>query len=469
MNTHCHILLVSAAFVALALPAGAAPAPLPPNIVVFIADDMSWEDSGPYGNRSIHTPNLDRLAREGMRFDEAWLTISSCSPSRASILTGRYPHSSGAGHLMKALPEDALLLTTPLRQAGYWAAACGKFHLPGGAGAKQFDVVDPGGQGKQWVSALKRRPKDKPFFLWLASRDPHRDYKKGAFDPPHAPEDVTVPPYLPDTPEVREDLALYYDAIARLDSQVGEVLDALEAEDLLDNTLVLFLADNGRPFPRAKTTCYEGGLRTPLLVRYPPLVKGGSVTGSLVSAVDIAPTLLELAGVPTPDTFQGESLVPILRDPAAAVRTHAFAEHNWHVFSACERAVITDRFNYIRNWRPDLPATPPPDIGQSPTWEVIRKLHAAGKLPPEQATCFVVPRPEEELYDTRKDPHALRNLAQDPEYQPVMKEMRAALAAWQRETGDNFDPQNIKPDGIDRETFKKRERKKSTKENGEES
>lgn len=423
--------------------------------MVFIADDMSWEDSGPYGNRLVHTPNLDRLAREGMRFDEAWLTISSCSPSRASILTGRYPHSSGAGHLMKPLPEDALLLTTPLRQAGYWAAAYGKFHLPGGAGRKQFDVVDPGGQAKQWVNALKRQPKDKPFFLWLASRDPHRDYKKGAFDPPHAPEDVTVPPYVPDTPEVREDLALYYDAIARLDSQVGEVLDALEAEDLLDNTLVLFLADNGRPFPRDKTTCYEGGLRTPLLVRYPPLVKGGSVTGSLVSAVDIAPTLLELAGVPAPDTFQGESFVPILRDPAATVRTHAFAEHNWHVFSACERAVITDRFNYIRNWRPDLPATPPPDIGKSPTWQAIRRLHAEGKLPPSQAACLVTPRPEEELYDTERDPYALKNLAQDPQYEPVMEEMRAVMAAWQRETGDKIDPDNIKPDGLDRETFKK--------------
>jgi arylsulfatase A-like enzyme len=459
-----HTLPAIAAFFALCHPADADPAPEKPNIVVIIADDMSWPDSGPYGNRSVHTPNLDRLAREGMRFDEAWLTISSCSPSRASILTGRYPHSSGAGHLMKPLPEDALLLTTPLRQAGYWAAACGKFHLPGGAGAKQFDVVDPGGQGKQWVSALKRRPKDKPFFLWLASRDPHRPYEKAAFDPPHAPEDVVVPPYLPDTSEVREDLALYYDAIARLDSHVGEVLDALEAEDLLNNTLVLFLADNGRPFPRDKTTCYEGGLRTPLLVRYPPLVKGGSVAGGLVSAVDIAPTLLELAGVPASDTFQGKSLVPILRDPAATVRTHAFAEHNWHVFSACERAVITDRFNYIRNWRPDLPATPPPDIGKSPTWEAMRKLRAAGKLLPKQAACFVTPRPEEELYDTRKDPFALQNLAQDPEYRPVIEEMRAALAAWQRETGDNFDPQNIKPDGVDRETFKQRDRKKSSNE-----
>jgi N-sulfoglucosamine sulfohydrolase len=183
----------------------------------------------------------------------------------------------------------------------------------------------------------------------------------------------------------------------------------------------------------------------------------------------IAPTLLELAGVPAPDTLQGESFVPILRDPAATVRTHAFAEHNWHVFSACERAVITDRFNYIRNWRPDLPATPPPDIGKSPTWQAIRGLHAEGKLPPSQAACLVTPRPEEELYDTEKDPYALKNLAQDPHYEPVMDEMRAALAAWQRETGDKIDPDNIKPDGLDRETFKKRERKKSAKENGEDS
>lgn len=159
----------------------------------------------------------------------------------------------------------------------------------------------------------------------------------------------------------------------------------------------------------------------------------------------------------------------ILRDLQSTVRDHAFAERNWHVFSACERAVITERFNYIRNWRRDLPATPPPDIGKSPAWEAMRKLRAAGKLPLEQASCFVAPRPEEDLYDRRNYPFALQNLAQDPACQPIMKEMRAALAAWQRETGDNFDPQKVKPDGVDRETFKKRDRKEPAKEDGEES
>jgi arylsulfatase A-like enzyme len=462
MNILRPILTLLTACVAMSQPARAEkPAPERPNIVVFIADDMSWNDLGAYGHPSIRTPNLDRLAREGMRFDEAWLTASSCSPSRASMLTGRYPHNTGAGQLHQRWPEGALLLTTPLREAGYWAAALGKFHPHGEEGSKQFDLVESGGQAATWLKALKQRPRDKPFFFWFASRDPHRGFDEDAFDPPHAPADVVVPPYLPNTPEVRGDLALYYDSIARLDSHVGEVLAELEAQGVLDNTMLLFLADNGRPFPRDKTMCYESSLRTPLLVRYPPMVKPGSRTESLVSAVDLAPTLLELAGVPAPSTFQGKSFLPVLRDPQAKVRDHAFAERNWHVFSACERAVITDRFNYIRNWRPDLAATPPPDIGKSPTWQVMRKLHAADKLPPEQAACFVAPRPEEELYDTTKDPHALRNLAQDPEYQPVMKEMRAALAAWQRETGDNFDPQNIKPDGVDRETFKKRDRKKS--------
>jgi N-sulfoglucosamine sulfohydrolase len=430
-----------------------------PNFVIFIADDMAWDDSGAYGHPTIHTPNIDRLAREGMRFDQAWLTASSCSPSRASILTGRYPHATGAGELHLPWPDDAVLMTTPLREAGYWAASVGKWHpRQGDAGRNQFDLVNAGGGPSgcgDWVEVLQNRPPEKPFFLWLAASDPHRPYPPGAFDPPHSPDDVVVPPYLPDTPEVRRDLALYYDEIARLDGYVGQVLDELKAQDVLDNTFVLFISDNGRPFPRDKTTVYDSGLRTPFIVRYPPVVQAGAHTASLASAVDIAPTVLELAGMDPLPTFQGKSLMPVLRDPDAVVRTHAFGESNWHDVASCQRGIRGERFNYIRNYRPDLPLTPPADAGRSPTYQVMQKLHADGKLPPHQATCFVTPRPEEELYDTHKDPFAMNNLAKDPEFEPVMEEMRAALAAWQDETGDSVDPENITPDGFDRQTFQK--------------
>lgn len=448
------LLLLGAGMMASASDQAAAPKP---NFVVFIADDMARDDCGAYGNTAIHTPNIDRMAREGMRFDQAWLTCSSCSPSRASILTGRYPHSTGCGELHLPWPKDAMLMSTPLREAGYWAASVGKWHPWGDAGVKQYDFVKdsvPSGC-ELWVDVLKTRPKDKPFFLWLASHDAHRGYSPNTFDPPTSPDNVVVPPYLPDCPETRGDLAMYYDEICRLDSYMGKVLAELEDEGVLDNTFVLFISDNGRPFPRDKTTVYDSGVKTPFIVRYPKLARAGSHTASLVSSVDIAPTVLELAGLAPLPGFQGSSFLPILRDPKAVTREYAFAEHNWHDFAGCERGVRSERFNYIRNWRPDLPGTPPADAFQSPTWDAMQKLYKAGKLPPQQATCFTAPRPAEELYDMQKDPFELDNLADDPEYAPVLRQMREALDKWQSETKDEFDPQSITPDGFDRQTREK--------------
>ncbi len=428
-----------------------------PNILVIIADDVGCEDLGPYGNKEIHTPNLDRLAGEGMRFDKAWLTCSSCSPSRASILTGRYPHSTGCGELHLPWPEDAVLMSTPLRKAGYWTASVGKWHPWGDAGYKQYDLVKdsvPSGS-ELWVDVLKNRPKDKPFFLWFASHDAHRPFMPNTFDPANPPDKVTVPPYLPDCPETRGDLAMYYDEISRLDTSIGKVLAELQSQGVLDNTFILFLSDNGRPFPRDKTTVYDSGVKTPFIVRYPKMAKSGSHTDSLVSSVDVAPTVLEVAGLAPLQGFQGKSFLPILHNPGATIRDYAFAEHNWHDFAGCERGVRSDRFNYIRNLRPDLPGTPPADACKSPTWDVMKKLHASGTLPPQQSTCFEAPRPPEELYDTLKDPFEMHNLAGDSEYAPVLKKMREALDKWRSDTGDEFDPKQITPDGFDRETREK--------------
>ncbi|HPZ83303.1 MAG TPA: sulfatase, partial [Thermogutta sp.] len=238
-----------------------------PNFLVIIADDMACEDCGAYGHPHIKTPNIDQLAREGMLFERAFLTCSSCSPSRTSLLTGRYPHATGAAELHQPVPPDQLLVTTPLREAGYFTAAAGKWHL-GPHVKSQFDVVrEGGGDGAYdyWLPVLKERPKDKPFFIWLATTDPHRPYGPNRIPEPHTPQDVIVPPYLPDVPEVREDLALYYDEIGRLDTWVGRIREELIAQGVWDQTMVVFLSDNGRPFPRCKTTVLDSGVRTPLI------------------------------------------------------------------------------------------------------------------------------------------------------------------------------------------------------------
>jgi len=283
-----------------------------PNIILFIADDQAWNDCGAYGHPHIRTPNQDRLAREGMRFDAAFLTCSSCSPSRSSIITGRYPHNTGAHQLHLPLPKEQITFVELLKKSGYWTAQAGKWHL-GNFVKDRFDQLNEGGGPsgcENWIPALRSRPKDKPFFLWLASFDPHRPYSPNTIPRPHKPEDVIVPPYLPDVPETRHDLAMYYDEITRMDGYMGQVLDELDKEGLADNTLVLFLSDNGRPFPRCKTTIYDSGIKTPFIVRWPGHIKPGSSCPNLVSSIDIAPTFLAAANLTPRPPVQGRSRRP---------------------------------------------------------------------------------------------------------------------------------------------------------------
>lgn len=419
-----------------------------PNIILFIADDMAWDDSAPYGHPHIRTPSLARMAREGLRFDNAFLTCSSCSPSRCSIITGRYPHSTGAAELHLPLPGEQVTFVEKLRESGYYTAAAGKWHL-GKPTESKFDKVVPGVD--KWVSTLQGCPTDRPFFGWFAFVDPHRPYEGHAIAEPHKPADAVVPPYLPDVPETRHDLALYYDEITRLDGVVGRVLDELQKRGQAENTLVLFITDNGRPFPRCKTTVYDSGIKTPLLAWWPGTLQPGSVTASLVSTVDLAPTLLELAGVKAPASFQGRSFVSVLQNPAARTRDIAFAEHHWHDYTAHERAVRSLQFKYIRNAWPDLPGTPPADAVRSETYLAMRALRDAGKLSADQRGCFTKPRPAEELYDVVKDPHELHNLAADARYADELRQLRGELDRWIQETDDRI-PEQRRPDGFDRET-----------------
>jgi arylsulfatase A-like enzyme len=448
---------------------------VPPNFVLLIADDMNWDDNSPYGHPTIRTPNLDRLAREGMLFRNAFLTASSCSPSRSSIITGRYPHNTGAEQLHWPLPAEQVTFVEKLKQAGYWTAAAGKWHL-GDAVKDRFDLVveaDPSGfqlpaakkgstpkpamvaadesGSSDWIPVMRKRPEGKPFFLWLASLDPHRDYRHGIVDPPHQPADVRLPPYLPDTPEVRQDLVLYYDEIARFDSYVGKVLDELEKQGVAENTFVLLFSDNGRPFARDKTTLYDGGIKTPWIIRWPAVVQAGSASESVISAVDLAPTVLELAGMPSEPTMEGRSFVPVLRSPTQTIRDYAFSEKHWHDYEDHARAVRSKDFKYIRNDYPDLPNTPGADAVRSMSFRAMQRLHAAGKLTPAQQAPFLTPRPNEELYDVLNDPFELTNLAADPAHKETLEKFRQVLGDWTKQTGD-YVPSKRTPDEFDRTT-----------------
>ncbi len=420
-----------------------------PNFIVFIADDMAWDDCGAYGHPSIRTPNIDALARDGLRFDNAFLTCSSCSPSRCSILTGRYPHNTGAPELHQPLPADQITVARRLKDAGYYTAAAGKWHL-GPNEKRNFDRIY-GGRENVWLEAIEQRPKNQPFFLWMAFFDPHRPYQDGTIDEPHKLSDAVVPPYLPDVLATRHDLAMYYDEIARLDGVVGEVLAELDKQGAADDTVVVFLSDNGRPFPRAKTTIYDSGIKTPWIVRWPKQVAAGGATESLISSIDLAPTILELAGVPAGPTFQGKSFAPILSNPKAKTRDAVFAEHNWHDFNAHGRAIRTPRYKLIENTYNDLPGTPPADAVRGETYQAMIKLRSEGKLGDNQQQCFTEPRPAVELYDLQTDPDELRNLADDPQYAKVRDELLGQLQTWKKETGDSV-PAQRRPAKFDRQT-----------------
>ena len=452
-----------------------------PNVILFIADDVSWDDYGCYGNAAARTPHIDRLARGGLRFDAAFLTASSCSPSRSSIITGRYPHNTGQAAELH-LPIDARLpwFPTLLRRAGYYTALVGKNHMksagskPGPVLASQaegdaaqpqpFDFIDagngPGNRGGHatWVKTLQDRPRDKPFFFWFASYDAHREWDgsrewdEARYGPKHDPAKVSVPPFLSDDRDTRQDLAAFCNEVTRFDYFVGEVVQELERQEILNNTLLLLMADNGRPFPRAKTRLHDSGMKTGLIAHWPAgITSGGATSPSLVSAIDLAPTILELAGVTPADPMQGVSLAPLFSDPHATVREFAFSEHNWHDYEACGRCVRSAGFLYVRNLRPQLAWQGPADSVRSVAHQQLRHLRDKGGLNEAQSDVFLAPRPNEELYRTSDDPLQIRNLAGDPEFAAVQQRLSAALDQWIRETGDSV-PNDLSRDAFDRET-----------------
>jgi len=436
-----------------------------PNVIVFIADDVSWNDYGCYGNASARTPHIDALAKSGIRFDRAYLTASSCSPSRSSIITGRYPHNNGRGaELHQPISGNIPWFPEALREAGYYTALSGKHHMKSTTKRPEpFEHVDGGrvkdnsGGHANWVQVTKQRPRDQPFFFWFAAYDAHRgwdadrQWDESRYGRPHRAADVVVPPFLVDDAATREDLASYYNEVTRFDHYIGRVMNELRQQGVADNTLVFVLADNGRPFPRCKTTIYDSGIKTPMFCYWPQTIAPGKRTMSLTSTVDIAPTILELAGLNPGESYQGRSFSKLLTNPADSYREYVFAEKNWHDFDFFERGIRSDRFKYIQNNFTNNAATPPADAVRSPSYQSILVANVAGILNDAQSHSFVLPRPAEEFYDLQNDPNELKNLAESAEFQAQKELLKKRLEQWKQETNDTSDRSPI-PDQFDRKT-----------------
>ncbi|MBL7106082.1 MAG: sulfatase [Phycisphaerae bacterium] len=427
-----------------------------PNVILFIGDDISVDDFGCYGHPTIRTPNVDRMADKGAIFSNAFLTASSCSPSRCSIITGRFPHNTEASELHMELPKNQVTFPMLLKKSGYYTAQAGKWHLGGNKNVVDaFDIrvsSAPSGAEK-WVEVLQKRDRSKPFFLWFAAHDAHRGWDTEEFiGKPYEPDEAQVPPYLVDDEPTRKDLAKYYNEVTRFDDYIGRVMKELERQGVADNTILLVIADNGRSFPRCKTRVYDSGMQTPLVAYWPNGIKcKGEKRVGLVSTIDIAPTILELAGVDVPKSVQGVSFANMLKDPKVKTRRYVFSEHNWHDYEAYEREVRTERFMYVRNERAQYANQGPADSVRSASHKSLLKARADKTLTEAQKDVFQAPRSKEELFDVVKDPLQLNNLASDPAYQKELQKLRKVIDRWQKETHDTV-PADLTHDIFDRQT-----------------
>lgn len=408
-----------------------------PNFLFFLTDDWGYDVLGCYGNTTIKTPNIDNLAAGGLKFQNAILTTSSCSPSRCSMITGRYPHNTGAPELHSTLPAGQVMFPELLRKAGYYTALSGKNHM-GDEVKPAFDTISlgkgPGGE-RDWVSIMKNRPVDKPFFFWFACHDGHRPWQFDKDGNRFDPATVKVPAMMFDGPETRKDIAGYYHEISRADYFLGELIKELKRENVLDNTYIIFMSDNGMPFPRCKTRLYDSGIKTPFIVSGPGIKPG--VTYTMISAVDLSATVLAIVNIPKDHRIQGVSFLPVLKNPKAKTRDFAFSEHNWHVFKNHERSVRYGDWLYIRNSYPERRNLAGESTDQFPAGKELWDAYAQHLTKPWQEDVFMMPRPAEELYNVKTDPNQFHNIAADKANQKMLAFLSGKLNAWIKETGDN--------------------------------
>ncbi len=448
--------------------------PAPPNILWLVTEDMS-QYIPPFGDSTIQTPHLSRLADEGIVYTHLFSPSGVCAPSRAAIATGMYPSSIGANHMRTTSytevtglpkyeavpPAEVKMMSEILRRHGYY---CSNNHKEDYQFRAPVTAWDDSGSFAHW----RNRDKDQPFFSIFNFTTTHesglfepygfrraemRHYQAGDTSarsqnwngrmtedetPEHIPKDLDfeIPPYLPNTPVVKRDMWKVYNNIAEMDRQVGAILNQLEADGLLDQTIIFFYADHGGPLPRQKRLIYDSGLRSPMIVRFPDKRDAGSKDDQLLSFIDFAPTVLSLTGIALPSYLQGQAFLGRKKSKEPRKYIHAAADR-FDGFTDAIRAVRDGQFKYIRNYRPEqeyyLPVTYREQI---PTMQELLRLRDEGKLNDVQAQWFRDKKPPEELFDCSQDPHELNNLIDDPTYHDKIDELRSEMDRWLSAIGD---------------------------------
>lgn len=412
-----------------------------PNILLLTAHDVG-RHVGCYGADTVRTPNLDAIAREGVRFANSFCSAPQCSPSRAALFTGRYPHSTGVLGLTHAyfgwdLAAGERHLAGILRDAGWSTAVCGVCHETQDALRVGYEehfgdgVVESGSLADQAIAFIGRQgPAEKPFFLHVGLFEPHRlpgGLGFGSAEPDDE-QGAAIPPYLLDEPSAREELAAFQGAVRAMDAAVGRVLEALDAHGIREDTLVVATTDHGIPFPRAKLSLYDAGLHALLLMRWPG---AGWATGQVheepVNNIDVLPTLLDLVGLPVPDAVQGRSFADLLQGRSHERRSEVFAEMTYHDYCDPRRCIRTDAYKLIVNF-----SNAPTFMDPTQSWRprtAPRRPNPMGFGPDSYHKPV-------ELYDLASDPVEFDNLAASAEHAPVRADLLTRLHRWMEQTGD---------------------------------
>ncbi len=417
-----------------------------PNIVFMIADDCTFRDLGCYGGQA-ETPNIDKLADQGMRFTRCFQSAPMCSPTRHNIYTGLFPVTSGAYPNHTFVDPDTKSVVQYLGDLGYRVAQSGKKHVSPdsvfawetipAAKNPDFDKVD------DFLAECAREKE--PFCLLLCSNEPHTPWNKG--DPSrYPPEKIELPPYFVDTPETRQGMSKYLAEITYYDGQVGRAMELLDKHDLTDDTLLVVVSEQGSSMPFAKWTCYDNGLQSALVARWPGKIRPGSVNPAMIEYIDLLPTFVQAAGGTPDSSLQGESLLPVFAGRQ---------QHKKHVFGIMTtrginngsdhfgiRSVRSETFKYIWNLTPD--AEFQNACTTSPLFKSWQRLAETGDAEAADKVRRYRFRPEVELYDVTADPLELKNLAGDPKYASVMSDLRNELQAWMDRCGDEGQPTEMR-------------------------
>jgi N-sulfoglucosamine sulfohydrolase len=431
-----------------------------PNILFLIADNWAYEHASANGCNAVSTPVFDRIAREGMRFENAYCPVPSCSPTRSCILTGRPAHQlrDMASLWSRFLPEFPLF-TDALAEHGYHVGYTGKGWAPGKHAEFGRQQNPAGPQHPSFSEFLAARKPEQPFFFWHGSihTSLHRFKTLDGIAAGIYPAKIRIPAYLPDTPEVRREIASYLAAVEQMDADYGQAITELEKSGQLEKTVIFYLSDNGWQMPRGLANCHDSGSHVPFAVRWPGKIAAGTTSSAFISLTDLAPTFLELAGISIWPEMQSRSILNLLTGQEEGNdRDHLFLERERHAnvrhgdLSYPCRAIHTADHLYIRNLRPDRwPAGDPEqhfavgpygDVDPTLTKQHILDHREEPTMKPFFEICFAK-RPTEELYDLRSDPDQIHNLAQSPPHQEIRARLARQIEAWQHQTADpRLDP-----------------------------